>query len=95
MDKDHFSSLVAKWQRDSFDKTLSEIEMHPAYSELVRAGDEVLPLALNELISDPHPFIGWLSLLTAITGSDPAAGCFDVRAAARKWKAWARKQQLL
>jgi hypothetical protein len=92
MDESHFAELSVRWQRDSRDKSLTEIEAHPAFIEMLRADQEVLPLVLKELFSEREPFIGWLSLLTAITGEDPALGALDVRVAVRKWRVWARRQ---
>jgi hypothetical protein len=87
--RDHFLALAARWRTETarFSSVTKMIE-HPAYQEIIRMGQPVVPLILRELEKQAEL---WGPALTAITGARPvpAGDAGRVRRSAEHWLRWA------
>jgi hypothetical protein len=64
-----FDGLVESWRRDTqFRSSLTEIIAHPAYLEVIRIGQPVVPLLLREVEKGGRL---WSPTLCSITGVQP------------------------
>jgi hypothetical protein len=66
-----FRRLEAAWEADTL--VLSDahrITEHPAFQEIIRMGEEVIPLMLQDLEQRPRL---WVWALPRITGANPVA----------------------
>jgi hypothetical protein len=63
------------------------------FHELVRMGDDILPLVMRELDADPFH---WFEVLAEITGEDPTrpGDAGDVTAMTAAWKQWAEDHNI-
>lgn len=85
-----FESLVEEWLRDTIlVSSFSTIITHPAYQEIIRMGDAVVPLILRDLEREPKH---WGPALRAITGAQPVPSehAGRVREIAKDWLHWAK-----
>jgi hypothetical protein len=64
-----FDELSRQWHEEtSVLSSTTEICNHPAYLEIIKMGDKVIPFILKDLQESPSQ---WFSALRSITGNDP------------------------
>ena len=64
-----FHSLATEWRSATAMFSFPhQWEQHPAYKEILRMGEDVVPLILQELKDHPHH---WFGALEALTGENP------------------------
>ena len=93
--EEKFRVLASWWQWDTSGHSFSyHREQHPAYKEVLRMGQPVVPLILNELQINPYH---WFDALETLTGEDPVQpedyGYVDKMVAA--WLDWSREKGLI
>jgi hypothetical protein len=85
-----FLRLRDEWkaQRGPHSDTLSLV-MHPAYQRIIGMGQEVVPLLLRELATNPDR---WFWALRAVTEEDPVAleDRGNSKAMVRAWLDWGK-----
>jgi hypothetical protein len=89
-----FRELADEWESETkFLSSLTARAQHPAYREIIRLGDAVVPVVLRELQRKPNH---WFAALRAITGADPVKPNErgDLSAMTRAWLRWARQQNI-
>jgi hypothetical protein len=85
--EERFRRLEAIWHADTrYSSSSREIREHPAFQEIIRLGDEVVPLMLRDLERAPH---FWVWALATITGANPVPAS-DRGNIARMSEAWVR-----
>jgi hypothetical protein len=92
-----FRRLEAAWNADTcFLSDPNRIIGHPAFQEIVRMGEAVIPLMLSDLEKEPRQ---WVWALPLITGEDPAPPEFsdgfikwDMRKMREEWLRWGREK---
>ena len=90
-----FNRLASKWKDDTeYISSSSVIVNHSAYQQIIRLGQEVVPLILEDLAKTPDH---WFVALRIITGQNPAKSteAGDVEAIAQAWLKWGRSQGYL
>ncbi len=88
---DSFRVLAERWKRETaILSSLSKKTKHPAYREIVKLGDAVLPYLICELAGQPDH---WFSALEEITGKNPVseADRKDIQWATQAWVRWAHE----
>jgi hypothetical protein len=90
-----FEELATKWMQETcFLSSPSRIIAHPACIAIAALGPDILPLILRKIEDDVS--IGWLVLMTEITGENPVpkedAGI--VLRIRDHWLNWARKHNI-
>src|SRR5688572_18008802 len=69
--EERFRLLAAAWEADTlYLSDAHRIIEHPAFQEIIRMGDAVVPLLLRELEKKPSH---WVWALSRITGAHPVA----------------------
>jgi hypothetical protein len=64
-----FEKLKAQWEKDtSHHSSMSIICNHPAYQEIIKMGDAIVPILLADLKKAPQH---WFWALCVITGANP------------------------
>ncbi len=85
--EERFRRLEAKWTAETgFLSSFSDIVEHPAFREIIRMGDAVVPFLLRDLEERPRL---WVWALPAITGENPVPPG-DGGNIARMSEAWLR-----
>jgi hypothetical protein len=70
--EERFRRLAAIWEAETwFYSDPDKITGHPAFQEIIRMGEAVIPLLLRDLQRDPHRWCQWVWALPDITGADP------------------------
>ena len=90
-----FQALVKRWKKDTeTDSSLTRMIRHPAYQEIIRMGEAVVPLLLAELQQEAD---FWFAALQQITGADPVpkASAGKIKEMAKAWLDWGRDKGLL
>jgi len=85
-----FRALADRWIRETaIVSSISKKLKHPAYREIVKLGEAVIPSLLTELAERPDH---WFAALEEITGRDPVSETDrrDIARAAQAWAAWGR-----
>lgn len=90
--EDSFERLATQWHQAVAHHSSSSIRYnHPAYQEIIRLGEPVVPLLLRDLQTNRRH---WFAALQAITGANPVppedAGKIDRMAEA--WLEWGRRK---
>jgi hypothetical protein len=90
-----FRQLVKKWRKETEHlSSTARMVKHPAYQEIIRFGQPVVPLLLAELGRRPD---FWFAALREITGENPvppeSAG--KVQDMASAWLSWGRAKGYL
>ena len=86
-----FRRLEAAWQADiRYHSNPDKIISHPAFQEIIRMGQAVVPLMLRDLAERPRL---WVWALPEITGANPVrpedAG--NISKMSQTWLEWARR----
>ncbi len=95
LSEDLFHTWVSEW-RGGIGPTSdpAEIVAHPAFRQIVAAGNDAVPMLLRELRNEPSLLV---FALHEITGEDPvprgARG--KIREMSKAWVAWGKKGGLL
>jgi hypothetical protein len=89
--EERFNQLVAKWHAETaYLSDSRKMHAHPAYQEIIRLGQPVVPLILRALEREPDHFH---HALHAITGAQPVprehAG--NIAEIAEDWVRWGRE----
>ncbi len=87
-----FRRLEAAWRADTaYTSSSTEIRNHPAFQEIVRLGDAVVPLMLRDLEEKPRL---WVWALPRITGADPVppSDRGNIIRMSEAWLRWGREQ---
>ncbi len=85
-----FRRLEQTWKADTaFLSSDEEIVSHPAFQEIIRMGDAVVPLLLRDLQERPRL---WVWALPQITGTDPvpAADRGNIAKMSAAWLSWGK-----
>ena len=86
-----FRRLATTWRDETaYVSSSTQMFAHPAYQEIIRMGEPVVPLLLQDLEQDPDH---WFHALRVITGANPVSaeesGNLDKMTAA--WLRWGRE----
>jgi hypothetical protein len=87
-----FDALVEVWRAETLYLSGADIELHPAYLQIIAMGKPAVPLILSEMRKSGGHFF---RALAAITGKDPAQNSTTVTAATDAWLRWGRERGLL
>ena len=82
--------LEAQWKADTqFISDAKRIVEHPAFQEIISLGNEVVPILLHDLDSQPSL---WVWALPEITGENPvpAIDAGNIRKMTDAWLKWGR-----
>ena len=88
--QERFKLLVKQWRKDTFFLSSAfQIAEHPAYQEIIRMGEDALPLILQDLNANRGH---WYAALSTITGASPvpeeARG--RIKLMREAWVVWGR-----
>ncbi len=87
-----FRRLEAIWEAETlYLSDAHRIIQHPAFQEIIRMGEEVIPLMLADLEKRPRQ---WVWALPRITGANPvpATDGGNIRRMAEAWLRWGREK---
>ena len=85
--EERFRRLEASWNADTaYLSSYTDIVEHPAFREIIRMGEAVVPLMLRDLEERPRL---WVWALPEITGANPVPAC-DAGKIANMSEAWLR-----
>ena len=90
-----FRRLEAQWKLDTeFLSDAHKIINHPAFRAIIALGEEVVPLLLHDLESQPSLMV-WA--LPEITGANPVSpsDSGNIRKMCEAWLKWGREKGLL
>ena len=85
---DQFKTLAERWKAETIHmSSLSDIESHGAYQEIISMGQAVIPLILRELVIDPD---WWFMALDALVDTPPPleGDDGDLMKLSAKWVDW-------
>ena len=95
-----FNKLAEEIKKDTgFSSRISARVEHPAYQQVIKMGEPVLPLIFRYIDEGKGGF--WFDALHAITGADPAPPkklpapgwvALDIKGMEQAWLQWAREQ---
>ena len=88
-----FNVLAEQIKKDTgFSSRISDRVEHPAYQQVIRMGEPVLPLIFRYMDEGKGGF--WFDALQSITGADPVPRELwgKIRAMEQVWLQWAREQ---
>ncbi|WP_143547132.1 hypothetical protein [Rhodococcus sp. 05-2255-1e] len=84
--RDEFNAYRDEWRRQSeYMSSVTEMILLPAYQRIIGLGKPAVPLIVDELREGVDH---WFWALSAITGTDHAAGATTMSEAAARWIAW-------
>ena len=92
---EHLRRLEAQWKSDTeFLSDADKIIGHPAFRAIIGLGQEVVPLLLRDLQSQPSL---WVWALPEITGEDPvpAGDSGNIHRMTAAWLQWGRDKGVL
>jgi len=87
-----FDALVKVWRAETLYLSGADIELHPAYLQIIAMGKPAIPFILSEMQQSGGHFF---RALAAITGEDPAQNSTTVTAATDAWLRWGRDRDLV
>lgn len=90
-----FERLARIWEQETANLSSQALAMqHPAYKAVIKLGDQVVPILLNRLASEPEH---WFYALQLITGASPVVPSArgNISAMAECWIAWGRDNGLI
>src|SRR5262245_41085725 len=93
--EERFRRLEQVWKaQTAFLSSDADIVGHPAFQEIIRLGDAVVPLMLRDLQERPRL---WVWALPEITRSDPVAAADrgNIAKMTEAWLAWGKNQGYL
>jgi hypothetical protein len=88
----HFRRLEAIWEAETwFYSDPDKIIGHPAFQEIIRMGDAVVPLMLREIEQQPRL---WVWALPRITGENPVpfTDAGYIREMGEAWVQWGKQK---
>jgi hypothetical protein len=88
--EERFRRLEATWMGEvGHHSSTTKLVNHPAFQEIIRMGQAVVPFMLQDLEKRPRL---WVWALPAITGADPVAADDrgDIAKMSEAWLRWAR-----
>ena len=96
-----FNELAEQIKKDvGFSSRISDRVEHPAYQQVIKMGEPVLPLIFRYMDGGKGGF--WFDALHAITGADPTPPpkqlpvpgwvALDIKGMERAWLQWGREQ---
>ena len=96
-----FHKLAEQIKRDTgFSSRISDRAEHPAYQQVIKMGEPVLPLIFRYMDGGKGGF--WFDALCAITGENPTLPpeqlpvpgwvALDIKGMEQAWLQWAREQ---
>lgn len=91
--EEHFRRLEATWRAETGHlSSSSKIIGHPAFREIVRMGQAVIPFLLRDLEQQPNL---WVWALPEITGVDPVpvSDRGDIAKMTDAWLRWAKEHE--
>ena len=86
-----FNKLVSQWKEETAGLSSPRaISQHPCYIEIIKMGENVLPLIFNDLQNNGG---WWYPALRTITGVNPAFDCErgNIVSNTNKWLEWGIK----
>jgi hypothetical protein len=89
--EERFRRLEAAWRADTYVlSSFTKIVGHPAFQEIIRLGDDVVPLMLRDLEERPRL---WVWALPEITGENPVAeeDAGNIARMSEAWLKWGRE----
>ena len=93
--EERFAVLAIEWKNYSmFRSSITELINHSSYRQIIKLGEDVVPLILEELKKEPRQ---WFSALIKITGVDPTTDEIqgDVKKMAEAWLQWGEHHNLI
>ncbi len=90
--EERFRRLEATWLGAvGFSSSSTELENHPAFQEIIRMGDAVVPLMLRDLEKRPRL---WVWALPEITGVNPItpSDAGNIGKMSEAWLKWGKEQ---
>src|SRR5207247_93743 len=85
-----FRKLSERWKSETcFLSSMSEAAAHPAYQEIIRLGQDVVPFLLRDMeVNHTH----WFAALRAITSANPvpAGAAGNIPKMVEAWLSWAK-----
>ena len=90
-----FRTLGKRWRAETIQiSSLTDIESHAAYQEIINTGQGVIPLILWELVNDPD---WWFMALDALVEVPPATEGDEgnLMALSAKWIEWGKSNGYL
>ena len=91
----HFKKLARKWRKETEKNcSMTQINNHPAYLQIMEMGEPALPLIFSELKLSPD---WWFAALKQITGEDPVPpeDRGHLTSMTNTWLAWGREKGLV
>jgi hypothetical protein len=89
--EERFRRLEEVWEHDTaYLSSATKIIGHPAFQEIIRMGQAVVPLMLRDLAEGPKL---WVWALPDITGANPVApsDAGNIRKMSEAWLRWGRE----
>lgn len=89
--KEKFNALMKRWRNDTrIESSATKITTHPAYLEIIKMGEDALPLIFED-IQNGGCF--WGTALNKITGEDPIAreDWGKISKISQTWLEWGRE----
>ena len=91
--RERFVELHEEWSsRTMFSSALDDLIYDEAFQRILAMGPQVIPLALDQLHSEPIP---WFYALKMLADEDPAEGISDPDEAIERWLSWGRANGIL
>lgn len=90
-----FKKNALKWKRDiEFISSINEITSHPSYINIIKLGQQAIPLILTELKAEASEPRMWFPALKILTGVDPVTDNErgKMYAMAKAWLDWGRRE---
>ena len=88
--EDRFRRLEEIWTRETgYLSSYTDIVKHPAFQEILRMGERVVPLMLRDLEERPRL---WVWALPDLTGANPVteADAGNIAKMSEAWLSWAK-----
>ncbi len=88
--EERFEELAARWLCETrYSSSMDDLISHPAYQQIIKMGESVIPLLLHDL-GNHRRF--WGPALASITGENPVAEehAGRVKESADDWRKWAK-----
>jgi hypothetical protein len=90
-----FSTLKKQWKSDTkYLSSSTDMVLHPSYQRIIGLGPDVIPIILEEMISDPDH---WFWALEALTGENPVLpeNVGRVGSMTDAWVKWGKEKKLI
>lgn len=91
--QDKFKQLVEGWRKDTWHlSNLNMIIEHPSYQDIIKMGEEALPLIFEDFKENGNH---WFAALKEITRKDVAEGAVTHKQGQHMWLDWAERNGYL